>query len=313
MPGVHPHVQHLELNNSIVVLGGGRGLESVLRALRGADIRLTVIVSIAYEGEDGRDPRQRLAGAGVEELRRSLEALSGEGPLLRAIRRPLTVEQLGRHPLGNLALASAAAALGDYSQASIWLGEQLGIDGAVLPATNEPTRQEIYLVDHAAMSKPSRGRRRKVRRLRFAGETPRSPDAVTAAIDGADWVLLAPGALYRSVLPTAAVPDLRAALTSTSARVVWIANLEPDPLEAADLTAIEHLLVLRMHGVRVDAVLHDESATLKFEATELTRNGVESVSGTLRSLTDPASHDPERLRVALKAMLGLRPVSTVGV
>jgi 2-phospho-L-lactate transferase/gluconeogenesis factor (CofD/UPF0052 family) len=174
-------------------------LDSVIRALHGAEVRLTVIVSIAYDPKLGGDPHERLTGAGVEDLRRSLEALSGEGALLRAIRRPLTVEQLGRHRLGNLALASAAAAFGDYSRASIWLGEQLGIDGAVLPATNEPTRQEIDVVDHAAMFKPSRGRRRKVRKLRFAGETPRSPDAATGAIDGADWVLLAPGALYRSV------------------------------------------------------------------------------------------------------------------
>jgi uncharacterized cofD-like protein len=299
-------------NKSIVVLGGGRGLDAVLRALRGADIRLTVIVSIAYDGEEGRDPQERLTGAGVDELRRSLEALSGEGPLLRAIRRPLKVEQLGRHRLGNLALASAAAAFGDYSRASIWLGEQLGIDGAVLPATIEPTRPKIKVVDQVAMFKPSRGRRPRVRKLRFAGERARSPDAAIAAIEEAYWVLLAPGALYRSVLPTAAVPDVSAALTSTSARVVWIANLEPDPLEAPNLSAIEHLLVLRMHGVRVDLVLHDESATLTFDPAELTRSGAESVSRGLCRRTDPKSHDPEQLRMALSPLLGLRPANTVG-
>ena len=287
-------------------------MDSVLRALRGADIRLTAIVSIAYDGEEGRDPRQRLTGAGVEELRRSLETLSGEGPLLRAIQRPLTVEQLGRHRLGNLALASAAAAFGDYSRASIWLGEQLGIDGAVLPATIEPTRPQIKVVDQVAMFKPSRGRRRRVRKLRFVGERTRSPDAAIAAIEEADWVLLAPGGLYRSVLPTAAVPDLSAALTRTTARVVWIANLEPDSLQAPNLSAIEHLIVLRMHDVRVDLVLHDESATLKFDPVELTRNGAESVARELRSGTDPALHDPEQLRMALSPMLSLRPASAVG-
>ncbi len=306
------NVEHVQPNNSIAVLGGGRGLDAVLSALRGAEIRLTVIVSIAHDGDRGGDPQEHLTGTDVEELRRSLEALSGEGPLLRAIRRPLTIDRLGCHPLGNLALASAAAAFGDYSRASIWLGEQLGIDGAVLPATIEPTRQQIKVVDRGAMFKASRGRRRRVRKLRFAGERARSPDAAIAAIEEADWVLLAPGALYRSVLPTAAVPDVSAALTSTSARVVWIANLEPDPLEAPNLSAIEHLLVLRMHGVRVDLVLHDESATLKFDPAELKRSGAESVSRALRRRADPASHDPEQLRMALSPLLSLRPASTVG-
>jgi uncharacterized cofD-like protein len=182
----------------------------------------------------------------------------------------------------------------------------------VLPATIEPTRPKIKVVDQVAMFKPSRGRRPRVRKLRFAGERARSPDAAIAAIEEADWVLLAPGALYRSVLPTAAVPDVSAALTSTSARVVWIANLEPDPLEAPNLSAIEHLLVLRMHGVRVDLVLHDESATLTFDPAELTRSGAESVSRGLCRRTDPKSHDPEQLRMALSPLLGLRPANTVG-
>jgi uncharacterized cofD-like protein len=288
-------------------------LASVLSALRGVDMGLTVIVSIADERGRGADPHQRLAGAGVEELRRSLEALSGEGPLLRAIRRPLTIERLGRHPLGNLALASAAAAFGDYSRASIWLGEQLGIDGAVLPATIEPPKRETKVVDQKALfaSPRSHGRGRKVRKLRFFGEGAESPEAAIAAIHNAQWVLLAPGALYRSVLSTAAVPDLAAALCSTSAPVVWIANLEPDPLEAPDLSAIEHMLVMRLHGVRVDAVLHDPAATLKFDPADLTSHGAESVSRTLRSRTDTALHDPDRLRLALSALFSSYPTRTV--
>lgn len=277
---------------------------------------MTVIVSIADEGELRGDPHQRLTGAGVEELRRSLEALSGDGPLLRAIRRPLTIERLGRHPLGNLALASAAAAFGDYSRASMWLGEQLGVDGAVLPATIEPARGQTKLLDRKALFESSRGRgrgrARKVRKLRFVGERTESPEGAIQAIHNADWVLLAPGALYRSVLATAAVPDLAAALWSTSARVVWIANLARDPAEAADLTAIEHLLVMRLHGVRVDAVLHDPSAELKFDPDELARNGVESVSSGLSSRTDPSLHDREGLRLALCALFSSHRARTAG-
>jgi uncharacterized cofD-like protein len=302
---------HQQPNNSVVVLGAGRGLTSVLRALRGADIHLTVIVSMADTRENAEDPQQPISGPGVEELRRSLEALSREGPLLRAIRRPLTVDRLGRHPLGDLTLASAAAAFGDYSQASIWLGEQLGIDGAVLSATIAPTRHEIKLVDEVDPSKSSRGRRRTVRKLQFVGDRARSPDAAIAAINDAQWVLLAPGALYRSVLATAAVPDLSGALESTSARVVWIANLEPDPLETPDLTAIDHLFALKAHGVRVDVVLHDRSAGLKFSPAELKRSGAESVSRELASSTDPTLHDPEQLRLALNALLGSRPTPAV--
>jgi hypothetical protein len=93
--------------------------------------------------------------------------------------------------------------------------------------------------------------------------------------------------------------------------VVWIANLEPDPLEVPNLTAIDHILVLRAHGVRVDIVLHDQSAGLQFDPAELKRNGTESVSHALVSRTDPALHDSEQMRLALGALLSSRPASTV--
>jgi uncharacterized cofD-like protein len=296
----------------VVALGGGRGLASVLRALRRVDTRLTVIVSIAGEEDYGGDARQRLTGP-VGDLRRSLEALSDEeGALLHAIRRPLTVHGVGRHPLGDLTLAAAADALGGYGRASIWLGEQLGIDGAVLPATIEPARRQIEEVEQAATGQLSDGPGRRVRRLRFVGDRTESPEAAIAAIRDAQWALLTPGALYRSVLSTCAVPDLAAALRSTSARVVWIANLEPDPYEAPNMTAIDHVLLLRQHGVRVDVVLHDPSATLKFDPAHLAEIGVESVSRPLRSAPDPAIHDPDRLHSALAALLASHPAGTNG-
>jgi uncharacterized cofD-like protein len=272
---------------------------------------LTVVVSIAYEGERGDDPEQRLKGEGVGDLRRSLEALSREpGPLLRALRRPLTIERLGRHPLGNLAIASAAAALGDYGQASMWLGEQLGIEAAVLPATTEPVRREIERVRPSGPGQPTGGSGRPLRMLRFIGDPIQSPRPAVAAVKQAKWALLAPGDLYRSVLATAAVPDIAAALRGTSASVVWIANLEANRDEPANLTAMDHLEVLRSHNVRVDAVLHDPSAALKCDAAELERQGVELVSRPLRSTRRRATHDPKQLRSALAALIG--PVPTRG-
>jgi uncharacterized cofD-like protein len=285
----------------------------VLRALRGEDITPTVIVSIAYEGASGGDAQHRLAGASVDDLRRSLEVLTDEeGALLRAIRRPRSLEGLGRHPLGNLLIASAAAAFDDYSRASAWLGEQLGVAGAVLPATIEPVRREIKPAEEGEAGADAGDPGQGVSRLGFLGDNVKSPDAAVAAINDARWVLLAPGPLYRSVLSSAAVPDLARALKATRARVLWIANLEPDPAEAANLTAIDHLLALRAHGVRVDVVLHDPSATLRFDPSELTSYGVESVPRELRSSANPARHDPERLRSVLRGLIRSRPGSTVG-
>jgi uncharacterized cofD-like protein len=261
---------------------------------------LTVITSIAVEPDSDEGVRQRLKGP-VEDLRRSLEALSDkDAALLHAIRRPLTIDGVGEHPLGDLTLTAAADALGGYGRASIWLGDQLGIEGSVFPATIEPAWQHI---EDTILSTPGHTMRRSVRRLRFAESGSDSPQGALAAIANARLLLLAPGGLYRNILSTCAVPDLAGALAATSARVVWIANLQPDPDEAPGMTATDHLLLLRLHGVRVDAVLHDPSAELGFNAEEMSALGVESVVHSLRSASDSGTHDPELLHAALTRLL----------
>jgi uncharacterized cofD-like protein len=288
-------------------------LAAVLRALRDEDARPRGIVSIAYQGRHRGDARHRRTGAAVEDLLRSLETLSEEeGALLRAIKRPLTIERLGRHPLGNLVIASVAAAFGDYSRASTWLGEQLGVDGAVLPATLEPVELRIEKAEEMPTGRSSNGSGHKLRRVRFVGARAKSPRAAVAAVERAQWALLAPGSLYRSVLGAAAVPDLASVLRSTNARVVWIVNLAAGASEAADANAIDHLRALRLHGLRVDAAIHDPAARLRLDPAELSTYGVQSIPLELASTADPAVHDPGKLRAALRQLIGPGPATSVG-
>jgi uncharacterized cofD-like protein len=300
-------------DGSVVVLGGGRGLASVLRALRDEAWPITAIVGITHRGALGGDAEHQATSAPVEDLRNSLEALTrGEGALLRAIRRPLTIERLGRHPLGNLVIASVAAAFGDYGRASTWLGGQLGVEGRVLPATVAPVQMEVQQAEGPQRGEPLGSSKDQSLRVRYVGERPVSPDAAVAAIRKAQWVVLAPGSLYRCVLATVAVPDLLTALSDTPAGVLWIANLGVGAGEAAGLSAIGHVLSLRYHGIPVDAVMHDPSAALRFGPGELARYRLQPISRELRSAANPALHDPERLRSALRALIGTVPASKVG-
>lgn len=298
-------------NNAVVVLGGGRGLARVLRALRQENSDSTAIVSIAHEAQHAGDPPHSLTSAALEDLRRSLEAMAGqEGALLRTIRRPLTIDRRGT--LGTLVIASVAEAFGDYGRATAWLGEQLDVAGEVVPATAEPVQLLIEPAAEAATPGSSGRSEHMLSRVRFVGERLDSSDAAVAAIDHAQWVLLAPGSLYRNVLATAAVPDLVDALARTRARVLWIPSLAPDSREGAHMTARDHLRALRLHRIRIDAVMHDPSATLGFDAAELTSQGVDSVACELRDQANPAAHDLGQLRLALRGLIGSRTTSAVG-
>jgi uncharacterized cofD-like protein len=280
-----------------VVLGAGPGLAEVLRILRKDHIRPTAIVSIAYDTEEKGFTREPIASTAVDDLRSSLEALASEdGALLRAIRRPLAIENVGRQCLGNLVIGSIAHGFGDYAQASMWLGERLGIDGAVLPATVGPVQRRI----DTSQDLPQR---RRAGRLRFVGGTLRSPPAAVIAIEHAEWVLLAPGSLYRSVIATAAVPDVARALRTTPAPVLWIASPEPGSSDPGGPIGIEELQLLRSHGIRVDAVIYDPQAAHGFDRGELLSRGVEAIPRPLSGSRDFARGDSERLRRALAGVI----------
>lgn len=285
----------------------------MLQALRHEGADVTVIVSLAYEEEQDAEPEQRLRGRTAEDLRRSLEALTDdEGALLRAIRRPLSIERLGRQPLGNLILGSVARAFGDYGTASKWLGEQLGVAGSVLPATTQPVLRKFEPAGSGSTPTDGGGSGRQLPRLRFASPDIDSPEPAVAAIEEAHWVLLAPGPLYECVLSTAAVPDLNAALARTRARVMWIANLTPDGHQMAGMSGMDHLQAYSLHGLRVDVVLHDPTAELRFDADELAIYGANSVERPLRRNDDSALHDSDRLRAALRDLIVSETGAAVG-
>jgi uncharacterized cofD-like protein len=276
----------------------------VLRALRDDPFELTVIVTVADDGGSSGELRRRREGPAVGDMRRALISLADDdAALARAFARPLSIESLGRHPLGNLVIRSVADAFGDLERASEWLGDQLKISGQVLPASAEPVSLIAEAGNKLIYGEQAIGATRvMIRRIAFRPERPNVPKTTCERIDRADLIILGPGSLFTSVLAASAVPDVAATMARSAARVVWICNLEPELNETAGMTAWDHLAALRRHGVRVDAVLYDPAAKLHFEADQLSREGLEPLPRFVRS-TEPGVHDPALLRVALNELL----------
>jgi uncharacterized cofD-like protein len=293
------------LNSPLVVLGRGRGLGSVLRTLRDLDNALTVIVATA-EPADGGPAADQNGEPALSELRRSIEALTDDrAALARALRRPLTLDRLGSHPLGNLVLGSLASAFGDLGVASIWLGDQLGIGGAVVPATVDPVSYVIE-PERRVSRRAELTDGRELHRLRLIPERPQTSRTATDAIEEADLILLAPGALFSGVLAASAIPAIRQAVRAAPGKVLWVANLE---FEAGD-SLHDQLDVLQRHQVRVDAVLFDPDTDPPVDPDRLAAHGVEAIPSKL-GVPATGEYSYELLGAALSEVLeGLPAAST---
>jgi uncharacterized cofD-like protein len=298
----------------ITVLGGGHGLAAVLGALREQPCQLTAVVTIADDGGSSGELRRRCGGPAVGDLRRALIALAhDDAPLARALERPVTVEHLGRHPLGNVVIRALIDVFGDLERGIAWLAAELGLHAQVLPATVAPLSlrgqagRQVLEGECAIGTSPT-----LIRRLRFVPERPAVSEAALAAVAASDLVLLGPGSLFTSVLAVCALPDMLAALAATAARVAWICNLQAEPGATANMSARRHLSVLRRHGVRVDAVLYDPESELAFAPGELARQGVDGLPFPLQTARRGV-HDPELLRAALTELRAERPATSTAV
>jgi uncharacterized cofD-like protein len=289
----------------VTVLGGGHGVAAVLEALREDGHELTAVVSMADDGGSSGELRRRWGGAAVGDLRRALIALSGRPRLATGLARRIPCCSLGRHPVGNLLLRALTDAFDDDLQtAADRLGGLLRARGRVIGATVAEVTlvglaRDDLLFGESAISSA----RTPIHRLRFSPARPQVAAAAVDAVMSAEVVLLGPGSLFTSVLAVAALPDLKAALASTPARIVCICNLA-DEGETRCMSGGQHLDALRREAVRVDAVLHDPVAAVHLGPDEITRANVEEFAGTLCAGATGA-HDPARLRSALSGIVSM--------
>ena len=288
----------------VVAIGGGHGLSNALRAIRTYAGQLTAIVTVADDGGSSGRLRRDLGILPPGDLRKALVSMSDEsGVWSRAFEHRFDDGELAGHALGNLVIAALFETTGDPVRALDEAGRILGACGRALPATTEPVVRKADVDGRAVEGQvavataPGRIRRVEV----VPADAPAVPDAI-AAIAAADQIVLAPGSLYTSVIAVLAVDGFAAALQHARGRVVQVGNLRHQDAETAGLDAADHLAAVLDHGGRVDVFLAAVPGVLAVDGDRIRDLGAALATA---DVGDPgaAEHDPDRLAIALAALL----------
>jgi uncharacterized cofD-like protein len=309
----------------VVALGGGHGLAAALGAWRRITPQLTAVVTVADDGGSSGRIRRELPVLPPGDLRMALAALASENERTQAMAQLLQhrfggTGVLAGHPVGNLVLTGLAEMHGgDTVRALDDLAQLLGCRGRVLPMADVPL-DLVAQVESLDPDDPARVRRirgqvaiagtpGRVREILVSPADPPVSPAVVDSIAAADVVSLGPGSWYTSVLPHLLVPRLRAALEATSAKVVVVLNLEPQPGETDGFSPEEHLTVLQAHlgGVALHTVIADADSVVDRHGllSAVHECGAELVLAPV-SLDGAPRHDPARLAQALATVVGAR-------
>ncbi len=247
----------------VVAIGGGHGLNTLLRGLKEHTDNITAIVTVADDGGSSGRLRRDFGILPPGDFRNCIAALSdAEGLLAQLFQYRFGHDSdLDGHSFGNLYLSAMTAITGSFETALLESSRVLAVRGCVIPSTltQITLHADVYLPTgdsgngEGATWRHIRGEsaitaaRGRVQRVYLDPEdAPAYPEALRAILD-ADLIVAGPGSLYTSVLPNLLVRDLAAAIAAAEGRKVYVCNVATEVGETQGYDVEAHVRALRQH------------------------------------------------------------------
>jgi uncharacterized cofD-like protein len=303
---------------SIVAIGGGTGLSTLLSGLKRYSSNLTAIVTVADDGGSSGVLRRELGVQPPGDIRNCLAALAREEPLLTRLfqYRFKAGSGLEGHSFGNLFLSALTAITGNLESAITASSRVLAVQGQVVPATTADVRLWAELENGERIEGESAIGHASSPIVRL-GCIPERPPALPRAIEAiahADLIILGPGSLYTSLLPNLLVPELVNAISRSKAPRLYICNLMTQPGETDGLDVAGHLRAIEAQLATIG--LQDRLFTAVLAQEPLGPSDEQLVERYRQSGAQPVSCDARDLRrqgyeVMLAPLQGARPTATL--
>jgi uncharacterized cofD-like protein len=243
----------------IVAIGGGTGLSTLLRGLKEHTSNLTAIVTVADDGGSSGVLREELGIPAVGDIRNCIVALADAEPLMSEVlqyRFPApdgaTASDghgLGGHALGNLLIAAMTAVEGgDFEDGIRLMNRILAVRGQVLPVSPTPLTLHARLADGTVVDGQSQIMRTEgIDRVWITPDGVQASEDALAAIADAELIVLGPGSLYTSLLPSLLIPAIRDAVRHASAPRIFVCNVATQEGETTGYDLAAHLDAIVAH------------------------------------------------------------------
>ncbi|CAH8768044.1 YvcK family protein [Paenibacillus dendritiformis] len=297
-------------------MGGGTGLSVMLRGLKEKPLDITAIVTVADDGGSSGILRQELQMPPPGDIRNVLTSLADVEPSLSEMlkyRFPNGTGLAG-HSLGNLILAAMTDITGDFVAGIRELSRVLAVRGRVLPAANQAIVLNAEMTDGTIVEGesaiPQAGQRIK-RVFLEPAQVEALPEAVQA-LQEADAILVGPGSLYTSIIPTLLVPKLVQAVKESDAVKIFVCNVMTQPGETDNYKVSDHLEAIQQHvGEHLfdyvivndgeippqvqDRYAEQGARAVHLDLDEVTKRGYKVIADSLVLFRTYLRHDAEKL------------------
>jgi uncharacterized cofD-like protein len=268
----------------VLTIGGGSGQFALLSGLRDlGQLQLTAVVSMVDSGGSTGRLRDELGILPPGDILKCILALSADREIARKIflKKFPAGSRLEGHNAGNMLLTMLSRYTGSFPTGVQSLAEILDAHGKILPVTIDRATLVAELTDgtriygERAIDVPRGNQREKIRDVFLV---PHHSDSISVyppvieAINASDFVIIGPGDLFTSIIPTLIVEGVREALGVTSAALLYVVNImtkfgETHNFSGKDFVQkLEECLGRRVDGILYNAAKPDDEILARYRA-----------------------------------------------
>ncbi len=271
---------------NIVVLGGGSGLDSVLKGLKNYTNNITAIVTVSDYGAGVSDSRKLLETLPLDDIKNSFVALSENEPVMNGILNYKFNEgKLKSLCFGDIYLLAMKELYGDFTASIEQSKHVLNMTGKVLPVTLEAIDICAELEDGTIIQSKDRipevvtEKVSKINRIYISPSNCMPAPGVLDAIQKADAIIIGPGSLYTNVIPNLLVKGVAKAIKENKGFKIYISNIMTEPGQTDNYSLSEHIKAIQEHAGKgiIDYCIYDTGEIIPEFVRRYNREGADLV------------------------------------
>lgn len=264
----------------VVVIGGGTGLNTVLKGLKQYTDNITAIVTVSDYGapkESGINP--------LENIKESLIALaSNEEEMSRLLNAKFNFIE-GKPNFSDLYFAAMEGAYGEFAKSIEASKDVLNITGRVIPVTLDAVSVCAELQDGTIIESKEKipemvnEKISKIERVFLSPTNCRVAPGVIEAIEEAEAIVIGPGSLYTNVIPNLLVAGVSRAIRDSRAFKIYVGNIMTEFGQTDNFSLSDHLKAIIDHAGEgiVDYCIYDTGEIMPEYIRKYNKEGCELV------------------------------------
>lgn len=262
----------------IVAIGGGSGLNVVLKGLKHYTDNITAIVETS--------------GYSKQYILDGIAALAKNEEEMETILKSKIAKN--RLPFGESFLQSMQSAFVDLSTAMENLSKVLNITGRIIPVTMDEMTVCAELEDGTIIDDKEKlpnivmDKITKINRVFVSPTNCKTAPGVIEAIMEADAIIIGPGSLYTNVIPNLLIKNVSKAIQESKAKKIYISNIMTEPGQTDDFSLYDHIKAILDHARNsvIDYCIYDTGEIIPEYVRRYNEQGADIVEQDIKKIKD---------------------------